>query len=90
MSLCNPSDLKIQHFSRATLIICPNHLATQWLNEFKIVISELKPLKILYFLTKVQWDKYTYQEVIDADFIITTFNFLGSKYFMGPITVKNI
>jgi SNF2 family DNA or RNA helicase len=69
-------------FSKATLVICPNQLSGQWIRELEKVISEKFNLIALPFFTKNHLDKYTYQDLLDADFVITSFNFLGNKCFL--------
>jgi len=60
-------------FSKATLIIVPNHLCGQWLREFQTHL--IKPLKIIQLLTKKHYNKYTYFDIINADIIIISANF---------------
>ncbi len=60
-------------YSKATLIIVPNHLCGQWLREFQTHL--IKPLKIIQLLTKKHYNKYTYFDIINADIIIVSSNF---------------
>jgi len=60
-------------FSKATLIIVPNHLCGQWSREFQNHL--IKPLKIIQLLTKKHYYKYTYFDFINADVIIISSNF---------------
>jgi SNF2 family DNA or RNA helicase len=55
--------------SRATLVICPSHLCPQWVREIKNMIV-LDNLKIINILTKKDFEKYTYLDIIDADFVL--------------------
>ena len=59
--------------TKATLILCPSHLTKQWSSE--ITKANPKLIQIL-FLTKVNHEKYTYQDILDADVIIISFQFL--------------
>lgn len=69
--------------SKATLILCPNHLCGQWVREFKEMIkSKYLPI-VKPFLTKVHYDKYTYQDILDADFVVMPYNFLDNKVFLN-------
>ena len=68
--------------SRATLILCPNTLCGQWVRELKSMIKTSNNLKILSFVSKVQFDKYTYTDILDADFVVVSFNFLNNKAFL--------
>jgi SNF2 family DNA or RNA helicase len=60
-------------FSKATLIIVPNHLCGQWSREFQTHL--IKPLNIIQLLTKKHYNKYTYYDIINADVIIISSNF---------------
>jgi SNF2 family DNA or RNA helicase len=66
--------------TKATLVVCPSHLAKQWEDEAK----KCSPLlKTILCLTKVMHNKLTYQDFIDADIIIVSFQFLlNNKYYM--------
>ncbi len=72
-------------YSKATLIIVPSHLAKQWADEYNKVHKKNK--KIVVILTKCQHDKVTYKDLIEADLIIVTIQFLlniknyGSIYY---------
>lgn len=60
-------------YSKATLIIVPNHLCGQWSREFDN--HTIKPIKIINLLTKVHYHKYTYYDLANADVIIINANF---------------
>lgn len=60
-------------YSKATLIISPNHLCGQWLREFEK--HTIKPLKILSLITKVQYKKYTYFDYTKYDVVIISSNY---------------
>lgn len=64
--------------SKATLIFCPNQLCNQWIREFDKTINTDYKLKIIPMLTKNHHDKYTYLDLLDADFVIVSNNFLGN------------
>lgn len=66
--------------SRATLIICPNQLCGQWKREISNWVK-YTDLKIVPILTKVHFDNCTYQTLLDADFVIVSYNFIGNKCF---------
>lgn len=80
ISYINSSYDKI--FSKATLVICPNQLAIQWNNEFKKMIDDKLNLSIIPLFTKTHFDKYTYQDLLDADFVIVSYNFLNNPAFV--------
>ena len=60
-------------FTNCSLIICPNHLSKQWENEAK---KAYRSLKVIKFLTKRDHAKYSYKDIILADIIIVTQQFL--------------
>jgi SNF2 family DNA or RNA helicase len=60
-------------YTKATLIIAPNHLCGQWLREFDIHLK--KPLNILNLLTKRHYNKYTHYDFLKADVVIVSANF---------------
>ena len=93
LSVLNPSKNNSYYqyegrlFSRATLIICPNQLCGQWKREIEKMVDVKKlNLNIISVLTKVHFDKYTYQDILDADFIIVSSAFLENKCFIEKIT----
>jgi len=71
--------------SRATLIICPSHLCPQWVREISNMIL-LKDLKIISILTKKHFDEYTYLDLIEADFVFLSYNFIGNASFTSKYT----
>jgi DNA repair protein RAD5 len=62
-----------QLYSKATLVIVPNHLCGQWAREFDIHLS--KSIKIINLLTKVHYKKYSYFDFMNADVVIVSANF---------------
>lgn len=68
--------------SKATLIICPNQLCGQWKKEIEDKINKDYNIKVISILTKVHFDKYTYQDILNADFVIISFTFLENKHFL--------
>jgi SNF2 family DNA or RNA helicase len=60
-------------YTKATLIIVPNHLCGQWSREFGIHLTN--PIKIINLLTKVHYKKYTYFDFVNADVVIVSANF---------------
>jgi SNF2 family DNA or RNA helicase len=78
--------------SRASLIICPNQLCGQWKRELEKMVKSEHNIKIVPMLTKVHFDKCTYQDLLDADFVIASLNFFDNKSFLSKIyndTSKN-
>ncbi|MES1910569.1 MAG: hypothetical protein MHM6MM_003142 [Cercozoa sp. M6MM] len=66
--------------SCATLVVVPNHLAAQWQNELQKHIP-LHKSRIIVISTKPQHMKYSAQDMIDAEVVIVTTNFLGGLYY---------
>ena len=60
-------------YTKATLIIVPNHLCGQWEREFDLHLN--KSLVITKLLTKKHYNKYTYFDFIKSDVIIVNANF---------------
>ncbi len=75
-------------YSRATLVCCPNQLCGQWEREIEDKITEDYDPKICKIMTKRHFDKYTYQDLLDADFVIVSFTFLGNNSFTLPWSQK--
>lgn len=65
--------------SRATIILGPNHLCNQWIREFDKTVKDDFKLKVIPMFTKNHHDKYSYYDLLDADFIIVSFNFLKNE-----------
>lgn len=91
VSLLNPAN-NVKYFrpnsnklhSRATLILCPNQLCGQWKRELEDKIKNDYGVSIIPILTKVHFDKYTYQDILDADFVILSYSFLDNRAFLDP------
>jgi SNF2 family DNA or RNA helicase len=66
-------------FTKATLVLCPSHLTTQWKTE----ITRCNPqFKVLLIVTKKDMDKLTVSDVQESDIIITSHQFLMNfKYY---------
>lgn len=60
-------------YSKATLIIVPNHLCGQWAREFEN--HTINSIKIINLLTKHHHRKYSYYDLANADVIIVKANF---------------
>lgn len=74
--------------SKATLVICPNQLCGQWKRELKDKVSKDYNLKVITILTKKDFDKVTYIDLLDADLVLVSFTFLGNVSFTGQWTSK--
>ena len=60
-------------YTKATLIIVPNHLCGQWEREFDIHLN--KSINIIKLLTKKHYNKYSCYDFIKSDVIIVNANF---------------
>lgn len=98
-SLCNPlRDISYVKSgenrlrSRATLILCSNQLCKQWINEFKIHVDPEYKLKIISIMNKREYVKVTYRDILDADFVVCSFQYLANKYYTskwtGSVNIK--
>jgi SNF2 family DNA or RNA helicase len=68
--------------SRATLILCPSQLCGQWQREFKKMLKSDYKITVIPMMTKIHHDKYTYLDLLDADFVVVSFNFLGNNCYI--------
>jgi SNF2 family DNA or RNA helicase len=75
-------------FSRATLVLCPNHLGSQWYEELEKLTKKTYGLNVVKLFTKIDYDKCTYSDILDADFVIVTFQFLDNKCFQDKFRPK--
>ena len=74
--------------SKATLVFCPNQLCGQWNRELKDKISDSIDIKVIPLMTKRDFDKYTYNDLLDADFVVVSYTFLDNKVFTNTWTEK--
>lgn len=95
MSLCNlAKDINyVQNrlkmlFSRATLVLCPNHLGEQWYNELKRLTKPEYNLNVVKLFVKQDFDSCTYLDILDADFVIVTFQLLDRPWFQNLFRPK--
>lgn len=74
-------------YTKANLVICPSHLTKQWYNEIEKcnVLSK----KIL-LLTKPNHENITYQDFIDADYVIVSLQFLMNASYYVSLNYKKI
>lgn len=73
--------------SKATLILCPSHITKQWEDETKRSNANLK---ILTILTKKDHEKLLYKDIINADIIITSHQFLLNFKYYPCLHYRNI
>jgi hypothetical protein len=60
-------------YSKATIIIVPNHLCGQWVRE--MVNHLTKPLNVIQLLTKKHYYKYSYYDLMNCDVVLVSSNF---------------
>jgi SNF2 family DNA or RNA helicase len=60
-------------YSKASLLIIPNHLCKQWVREFEK--HQINKINIIELLTKHHYKKYSYYELINADVVIVSSSF---------------
>lgn len=77
-------------YSKATIIIVPNHLCGQWTREFDN--HTINKIKIINLLTKHHYRKYSYYDLANADVIIVNANFfinceLDQHEYSNPLNV---
>ena len=69
--------------THATLIICPNYLCNHWQTEIKKHTDN--DVNIIIISTKFQYEKVTYQDILDANFVILSVNFLENPIYKNNI-----
>lgn len=60
-------------YSKATIIIVPNHLCGQWVREIDNHL--IKPLNVIQLLTKKHYYKYSYYDLMNCDVVLVSSNF---------------
>jgi SNF2 family DNA or RNA helicase len=83
-------DTKLNLFkSRATLIIVTNTLPSRWLSEMNLLKNRWD-INILQIISRHDYETISYKDVINADFIITTFDFMTfNSGFQNNTTMKD-
>ncbi len=75
--------------SRATLVVCPTNIATQWEDEiYKCLGPSAAGLNIVKITTKTQMNRYDLSQLVNADIIITTYAWLTHTSHIGTGFVK--
>ena len=72
--------------SKATLIICPSHLAKQWESEIKRCCPHFK---IILILSKTEYNHYIFNDFIESDIIITSHQFIMNFKFYPTLYYKS-
>lgn len=63
--------------TNASMIICPNHLCDQWVQEYYSKFNGRE--RILLVVTADQYDNLTFADILFADIIILSYNFVCNK-----------
>jgi SNF2 family DNA or RNA helicase len=85
-------DDKYHLYSRATLILSPSQICNQWELEMNRMIDGKNKLNVIIMTTKHQFKKYTYQQILDTDYIIVSFNLFENECLLKecfPVYTKN-
>lgn len=77
--------------SNANLIICPNQLADQWVREYyeKFKQDQLYSKRVLLIVTYDQYSNLTFSDILFADIIVVSYNFLLNTNY-NKIKSRNI
>eukprot|EP00029_Vermamoeba_vermiformis_P008911 TRINITY_DN4297_c1_g1_i1.p1 TRINITY_DN4297_c1_g1~~TRINITY_DN4297_c1_g1_i1.p1 ORF type:complete len:1047 (+),score=234.72 TRINITY_DN4297_c1_g1_i1:95-3235(+) len=72
--------------SRATLVLCPNHLAKQWSDE----LTKVTDLKVAVVTTIVQLRKFSYEDFVNYDVVIVSYQLMQNPnyFFLGSSVAK--
>jgi len=74
---CKKDDKYTNIKTRATLVISPNQLCEQWKHEVESLFK--KDYKVYVITTKTHFEKLKYDDIINADFVIISFNMMINK-----------
>ena len=74
---------KTKLYSKATLVLCPNHLCGQWARELKNRLSDKDNTNVINIMTKTHFNKYTHYDILNADFVILSYTFLDNNAFVS-------
>lgn len=73
--------------SGANLVICQNHLIKQWYSEIK---KCNKLINIIEIVKKTDHEKLTYQQIIDADIVLVSLQFLINHNYYSQYIRNNV
>ena len=63
--------------TNASIIICPNHLCDQWVQEYYSKFNSSH--RVVLIVTSDQYDNVTFGDLLFADIVIVSYNFLMNK-----------
>jgi hypothetical protein len=67
--------------TNASLILCPNHLCDQWVREY--YSKFIKRRRVLLIVTYDQYTNLTFGDILFADLIVMSYNFLTNSNYLG-------
>ncbi|MES1907666.1 MAG: hypothetical protein MHM6MM_000742 [Cercozoa sp. M6MM] len=73
----------------ATLIMAPNHLVGQWQSEVT-KMTRVPQSKVIVLSTKSQHESVNVYDLVQAEFVIVSYNFLGGKYYTNKYGVDGL
>jgi hypothetical protein len=71
--------------SRATLVLCPNHLAKQWQQE----IEKVSDMKVALCSTINQLKSYSYEDFMNYDVVVFTYQLMQNPNYFYTGTSKS-
>jgi SNF2 family DNA or RNA helicase len=85
----NINDFKTDGFikTNATLVICPNQLCDQWVNEYYDKFKNNH--RIIHIVTYDQWINLTLGDFLFADIVFVSYNFLLNSNYVKYVKQKN-
>jgi len=83
-----PADARGTYFpSSATLLVVPYHLPSQWLRELTKFL-EAGTLQVVTLLTAAEFDTVGLDDLLTADLVLTTPNFLRSTRYLRAVATQ--
>ncbi|KAJ1637516.1 SNF2 family N-terminal domain-containing protein [Pavlovales sp. CCMP2436] len=66
--------------SRATLVICPAQVCVHWAEQIKTHLADAH-VNVIIISSKREHERHTYEDIMEADFVIISYNFVGHSKF---------
>jgi len=73
--------------SNATLIVCSEECVSFWIQTITELIDPTIKIKICDFSTPAQYGNYTYKDLLEADFVITTISALYGSIIRNGVPI---
>lgn len=74
--------------TNASLILCPNHLCDQWVREY--YSKFIKRRRVLLIVTYDQYTNLTFGDILFADLIVMSYNFLTNSSYLSIDQTQSI